>query len=62
MNYTCAAVGAIMLLAVVTWFASARNTFSGPEIDSVHRIVEAESTGQKDTPDWGSGDNEKKRF
>jgi len=39
MNYTSAAVGAIMSLAVVTWFTTAGKHFSGPEVASVHAIV-----------------------
>ncbi|KAF4635318.1 hypothetical protein G7Y89_g2787 [Cudoniella acicularis] len=44
MNYTSAAVGVIMLIATVTWFASARKHFSGPEVDGVRNIV-AENQG-----------------
>lgn len=34
MNYTSAAVGAIMALATITWFATARTGFTGPQIDN----------------------------
>jgi len=30
MNYTSAAVGAIMAIAAVTWFVTGRRQFSGP--------------------------------
>jgi choline transport protein len=40
MNYTSAAVGVIMFLAAVTWFTTARKTFSGPEIEGVVAAVE----------------------
>lgn len=31
MNYTCAAVGLIMLIAAATWITTGRKHFSGPE-------------------------------
>lgn len=39
MNYTSAAIGAIMFLATVTWFVTARKRFSGPEVKEVIEIV-----------------------
>lgn len=39
MNYTSAAVGVIMVIAAITWFASARKRFSGPEVEGVIAIV-----------------------
>ncbi|TVY30109.1 Choline transport protein [Lachnellula hyalina] len=39
MNYTSAAVGVIMLVAAITWFATAKKRFSGPEIEGVMDIV-----------------------
>lgn len=60
MNYTSAAIGAIMFLALVTWFATARTRFSGPEIREVREIVAA--GGVSDGSDDNSnevGGNEK---
>lgn len=39
MNYTSAAIGVIMFIALVTWFSSARNSFSGPEAGNVIPLV-----------------------
>lgn len=33
MNYTSAAIGIMMLIALITWFASAESIFSGPNVD-----------------------------
>ncbi|KAE8447904.1 hypothetical protein EG329_009976 [Mollisiaceae sp. DMI_Dod_QoI] len=51
MNYTSAAIGVIMFVALVTWFTTARKHFSGPEIEAVVSIVEgngSESEGKSD--------------
>lgn len=34
MNYTCAAVGGIIIIAATTWFAKGRTAFTGPQIGS----------------------------
>lgn len=50
MNYTSAAIGVIMFIALVTWFTTARKHFSGPEIETVVGIVDrhgSESEGAK---------------
>ncbi|KUJ19226.1 amino acid transporter [Mollisia scopiformis] len=50
MNYTSAAIGVIMFVALVTWFTTARKHFSGPEVEAVINIVEghgSESEGVK---------------
>lgn len=39
MNYTSAAVGAIMVIAATTWLTTARKRFSGPEVEGVRAIV-----------------------
>jgi amino acid transporter len=39
MNYTSAAVGVIMFIAAITWFTTARERFSGPEIEGVVDMV-----------------------
>ncbi len=39
MNYTSAAIGVIMFIALVTWFASALRNFSGPEAGNVIHLV-----------------------
>ncbi|RKF79827.1 Amino-acid permease 2 [Golovinomyces cichoracearum] len=33
MNYTSAAIGIMMIIALITWFASAESIFSGPNVD-----------------------------
>ncbi|GAB7351499.1 hypothetical protein MBLNU459_g2145t1 [Dothideomycetes sp. NU459] len=35
MNYTCAAIGAIMLIAAITWFTTGKHQFTGPESGGV---------------------------
>ena len=35
MNYTCAAVGGIMLIALITWVTTGHKQFSGPESGGV---------------------------
>lgn len=40
MNYTSAAIGVIMFIALVTWFTTARKSFSGPEIQ-IEGVAEA---------------------
>ncbi|KAH8805520.1 amino acid/polyamine transporter I [Xylogone sp. PMI_703] len=40
MNYTSAAVGAIMFIAAVTWFTTAKHRFSGPELEVVTAMVD----------------------
>lgn len=35
MNYTCAAVGASVLIAAVTWFTTGSKQFSGPQAGSM---------------------------
>jgi amino acid transporter len=39
MNYTSAAIGTIMLIAVATWLMTARKNFSGPEVEGATAIV-----------------------
>lgn len=39
MNYTSAAIGVIMFIALLTWFTTARKHFSGPEVEAVVDIV-----------------------
>lgn len=39
MNYTSAAVGAIMFIAALTWFTTASKRFSGPEVEGVAGLV-----------------------
>lgn len=34
-NYTSAAVGVIMLIAVITWLATGNKQFAGPELGGV---------------------------
>jgi choline transport protein len=53
MNYTSAAIGLIMFIALVTWFTTARKHFSGPEVEAVIDIVhghgsESEEVGRID--------------
>ena len=43
MNYTSAAVGIIMLVAVVTWLVTGRKNFRGPESGGV--VLEGEHVG-----------------
>lgn len=40
MNYTCAAVGIIMLLSLITWLWTGKKHFTGPEAGNVVRAVE----------------------
>lgn len=40
MNYTSAAIGVIMFIALVTWVTTARKHFSGPEVEGVRDLVE----------------------
>jgi choline transport protein len=40
MNYTSAAIGVIMFIALVTWFTTARKHFSGPEIEGVVALID----------------------
>ncbi|KAI9731548.1 MAG: hypothetical protein M1834_004668 [Cirrosporium novae-zelandiae] len=42
MNYTCAAVGIIMLISAVTWVVDGRKNFTGPETGEVTEIVHGE--------------------
>ncbi|KHJ30361.1 putative amino acid transporter [Erysiphe necator] len=47
MNYTSAAVGIIMFIAFITWFTTARRTFSGPNIDGIDNLFKFKSeTGE----------------
>lgn len=48
MNYTSAAIGVIMFVALITWFTSARKQFSGPEIDIPEIIGDASSESGKE--------------
>lgn len=48
MNYTSAAIGVIMAIAAVTWFTTARERFSGPEVEAVVAVV-AEYEGSSGT-------------
>lgn len=43
MNYTSAAVGLIMLIALITWFTTGRKQFRGPESGGV--VIEGEQVG-----------------
>ena len=40
MNYTCAAVGGIMLLSLITWLWTGKKHFTGPEAGNVIQAVE----------------------
>jgi choline transport protein len=51
MNYTSAAIGVIMFIALVTWFTSARKHFSGPEIEGVLDLIEGENHHTNDSED-----------
>jgi choline transport protein len=64
MNYTSAAVGAIMFLATVTWFTTARKHFSGPEVAAVHAIVEGTGTAESHSQSGADDviDEEKRTF
>ena len=42
MNYTSAAVGAIMLIALITWFTTGRKNFAGPMSGGV--VIEGRQT------------------
>ncbi|EHK99894.1 putative Choline transport protein [Glarea lozoyensis 74030] len=48
MNYTSAAVGAIMFIAAITWFTSASKKFSGPDIEDVIAIAGAVPSSDSD--------------
>jgi choline transport protein len=52
MNYTSAAVGVIMFVAAVTWFTTARNRFSGPEIEGVIDIVAGSHGSDSEDVKW----------
>lgn len=39
MNYTSAAIGVIMFIATLTWFISARQKFSGPEVHGIEEFI-----------------------
>jgi choline transport protein len=46
MNYDSAAVGAIMLIALVTWLTTGRKRFTGPQTSEVTDGVIMESDGR----------------
>lgn len=48
MNYTSAAVGVIMFVAAVTWFTTARKSFSGPETEGVTAMVDGIIASESD--------------
>lgn len=62
MNYTSAAIGAIMFLALMTWFVSARKRFSGPEVKEVIDIVRDEvvDVSGSDEPSRGEASGSEK--
>jgi choline transport protein len=62
MNYTSAAVGAIMVLAAGTWFTTARKHFSGPEVEGVVSMVESGRELESPSQAGSLGDEEKKMF
>jgi len=47
MNYTSAAIGVIMFIAALTWFTSARQRFSGPEVHGIEEFIGEEVEGPK---------------
>lgn len=57
MNYTSAAIGVIMFIALVTWFTTARKHFSGPEVEGVVELVEGQRGSDSEE---GKTDPEKK--
>lgn len=57
MNYTSAAIGVIMLIAAVTWFTTAREHFSGPEVEGVVAFVDG--VGIKEGESEKEGEKEK---
>lgn len=40
MNYTCAAVGVAILIAVLTWYTTGRKQYTGPQRGAVFRAKE----------------------
>ncbi len=52
MNYTCAAVGASVAIALVTWFTTGRKSFSGP--DAAHMFHNGVLTALEPTSTKGS--------
>ncbi|KAF2104499.1 GABA permease [Rhizodiscina lignyota] len=54
MNYTCAAIGAIMLIAAVTWILTGRKHFSGPEGGKIMDARHGEGTVLEGMPDRSS--------
>ncbi|EOD52824.1 putative gaba permease protein [Neofusicoccum parvum] len=57
MNYTSAAVGVVMVIAIVTWFTTGRKHYSGPETGAVMEGVERKEEGAQVVADT---DEEKK--